>query len=43
VGLEVKLLRPALYGLAGEWEPRDVGIEIAAPFDIHISWEDLAF
>ena len=42
-GLEVKLLRPAVYGLAGEWEPRDIGIDIPAPFDIHISWEDLAY
>lgn len=42
-GLEVKLLRPALYGLVGEWEPRDIGIDISAPFDIHIPWEELAF
>lgn len=42
-GLAVKLLRPALYGLVGEWEPRDIGIDIPAPFDIHIPWEDLAF
>ena len=42
-GLAVKLLRPAMYGLVGEWEPGDIGIEISAPFDIHISWDELAF
>ncbi len=42
-GLEVKLLRPAIYGLVGEWEPRDVAIEFPKPFDLYISWEDLAF
>lgn len=41
--LRVKLLRPAMYGLAGQWEPRDVAIQFPEPFDIYISWEDLAF
>jgi len=41
--LPVKLLRPAMYCLAGEWEPRDVAIEFPEPFSIYISWEDLAF
>jgi Uma2 family endonuclease len=41
--LKVKLLRPAMYGLAGEWEPGDVAIEFPEPFSIYISWEDLAF
>lgn len=42
-GLPVKLLRPAMYGVAGEWEPRDVAIQFPEPFSIYISWEDLAF
>ena len=42
-GLEVKLLRPALYAPVGEWEPTDVGIDFPKPFDMHISWDDLAF
>lgn len=42
-GLAIKPLRPAVYVPVGEWEPRDIGIDIAEPFDIHILWEDLAF
>ncbi|MFD7295955.1 Uma2 family endonuclease [Streptomyces sp. NPDC059897] len=41
--LAVKLLRPALYGLAGEWEPDGPGIEFPEPFAMSIGWEDLAF
>lgn len=41
--LKVKLLRPAMYGIAGEWEPSDVAIEFPEPFGIHIGWEELAF
>lgn len=42
-GLAIKPLRPAVYVPVGEWEPRDIGIDIPAPFDIHIPWEGLAF
>lgn len=42
-GLPVKPLRPAVYVLAGEWGPTDGDINISAPFDLHISWEELAF
>lgn len=42
-GLAIKPLRPAVYVPVGEWEPRDIGIDIAAPFYIHIPWEELAF
>jgi hypothetical protein len=42
-GLAVKPLRPATYILAGEWEPGDAGIEFPEPFQLWISWEDLAF
>ena len=42
-GSRSKPLRPAVYVSVGEWEPRDIGIDIPAPFDIQISWEDLAF
>lgn len=42
-GLAIKPLRPAVYVPVGEWEPRDIDIDISAPFDIHISWEELAF
>lgn len=43
IGLPVKPLRPAVYVLAGEWEPGDAGIEFPAPFQMRITWEDLAF
>lgn len=42
-GLKVKPLRPAMYALAGEWEPAGLGIDFPEPFDMHISWDDLAF
>ena len=41
--LEVKPLRPAAYVLAGEWTPAGLDIEFPKPFDMHISWDDLAF
>lgn len=43
-GLKVKPLRRAVYLPAGEWEPTDsAGIEFPEPFDMNISWDDLAF
>lgn len=42
-GLKVKPLRPAVYALAGEWEFAGLGIDFPEPFDMHISWDDLAF
>jgi hypothetical protein len=42
-GLAVKPLRPAVYVPVGEWEPGDAGIEFPEPFELRISWEDLAF
>ncbi|WP_306318365.1 MULTISPECIES: Uma2 family endonuclease [unclassified Streptomyces] len=41
--LAVKLLRPMIYGLAGEWEADGPGIEFPEPFPLSVSWEDLAF
>lgn len=43
VGLAVKPLRPAMYVPVGEWRPTDVAIDFPEPFDMHISWDDLAF
>lgn len=42
-GLAIKPVRPAVYVPVGEWESRDVGIEISEPFGMSISWDELAF
>ncbi|WP_327655653.1 Uma2 family endonuclease [Streptomyces sp. NBC_00483] len=42
-GLPVKPLRPALYVPVGEWEPEGLGIEFPEPFNLSITWDDLAF
>ncbi|WP_306323569.1 MULTISPECIES: Uma2 family endonuclease [unclassified Streptomyces] len=41
-GLPVKPLRPALYVPVGEWEPAGLGIEFPEPFNLSITWDDLA-
>jgi Uma2 family endonuclease len=41
-GLKVKPLRPALYALVGEWNPEGAGITFPEPFQVSISWDDLA-
>jgi Uma2 family endonuclease len=41
--LPVKLLRPLNYLVAGEWEPTGLDISFPEPFQMDISWEDLAF
>ncbi|MGD6744944.1 hypothetical protein ACOKM3_24295 [Streptomyces sp. BH106] len=42
-GLPVKPLRPALYVPVGEWDPEGLGIEFPEPFNLSITWDDLAF
>ena len=42
-GLAVKPLRPSVHVLAGQWEPRDTGIDFTQPFGIRIIRDDLAF
>ncbi|NEC85093.1 Uma2 family endonuclease [Streptomyces sp. SID12501] len=42
-GLTVKPLRPAIYVPVGEWEPTGLGIDFPEPFNLHITWDDLAF
>lgn len=42
--VRVKPLRPTVYIPFREWEPTDsASIDISMPFDMNISWEDLAF
>ena len=38
----VKPLRPVSYALISEWRPSDGDIVLPLPFDIRISWDDLA-
>jgi Uma2 family endonuclease len=43
-GVEVLPLRPAVYIPVREWQPTDsASIDFPKPFDMHISWDDLAF